>query len=217
MRSGVNWIREKLMLAVCATDRAISVFARPGKSSIRTCPSASRPSSTSSSTSRLPTIARSTSSRMRCAASRTSSTRISDSEPLKALDEPVQPNGLHSGFERIRRPLAFRPEQVPAFVPEELADPLGVALEVEAALREQPRSDPAQRRPQPHVELLRAREAEVDRPLEPLELGRTRAASGSYALQLREARPARQGLMGGNGQAAQRGNHHDADDEDGDV
>ena len=47
----------------CANERAISVFARPGKSSIRTWPSASSPSRTSSSASRLPTTARSTSSR----------------------------------------------------------------------------------------------------------------------------------------------------------
>ena len=52
------------MLVTCAKARAISVFARPGKSSIRTWPSARIPSRTSSSASRLPTTARSTSSRM---------------------------------------------------------------------------------------------------------------------------------------------------------
>src|ERR671936_79056 len=178
MRSGVNWIREKLMLAVCATDRAISVFARPGKSSIRTCPSASRPSSTSSSTSRLPTIARSTSSRMRCAAARTSSRTVSDSEPLKVLDEPAQARGLHAALERISRPLAPRPQQVPALLPEQFADALGVAVEVEAARGEERRRDPAERRPQQHVEVLGARGAEVDPPFEPLELGRARLAGG---------------------------------------
>ena len=59
----MNWTRVKPMLVTCAKARAISVFARPGKSSIRTWPSARIPSSTSSSASRLPMTARSTSSR----------------------------------------------------------------------------------------------------------------------------------------------------------
>jgi hypothetical protein len=53
IKSGVNWIRVKPMLVTCAKARAISVLARPGKSSSRTCPSASIPSSTSSSASRF--------------------------------------------------------------------------------------------------------------------------------------------------------------------
>ena len=64
IRSGVNWIRVKPMLVTCEKARAISVLARPGKSSISTWPSASRPSRTSSSASRLPTTARSTSARI---------------------------------------------------------------------------------------------------------------------------------------------------------
>ena len=57
MRSGVNWIRAKRMLSTCANERAASVLASPGKSSSSTCPSARKPSSTSSSDSRLPTTA----------------------------------------------------------------------------------------------------------------------------------------------------------------
>ena len=43
IRSGVNWIREKLIPVTAANERAISVFASPGKSSIRTWPSARMP------------------------------------------------------------------------------------------------------------------------------------------------------------------------------
>src|SRR5262249_41188465 len=64
-RSGVNWMRLKRMPTAWAKQRAISVLARPGKSSSSTWPPESRPSSTSSSTARLPTMARSTSSSSR--------------------------------------------------------------------------------------------------------------------------------------------------------
>src|SRR5207302_7810843 len=65
IRSGVNWMRVKPMLVTWANARAISVFASPGKSSIRTWPSASSPSRTSWSAPRLPTTALSTSVRIR--------------------------------------------------------------------------------------------------------------------------------------------------------
>ena len=48
----MNCTRAKRRPVTAANERAISVLARPGLSSISTCPSASRPSSTSSSTRR---------------------------------------------------------------------------------------------------------------------------------------------------------------------
>src|SRR4051794_18194107 len=71
MRSGVNCTRAKRSPVTAANERAIKVLARPGLSSISTCPSASSPSRTSSRASRLPMTARSTSSRMRAARSLT--------------------------------------------------------------------------------------------------------------------------------------------------
>src|SRR5690349_21296319 len=99
---------------------------------------------------------------MRCAVSRASSRTVSDSEPVKALHEPAEARRLHAALERIRRSLAVRPEQVPALLPEQLADALGVALQVEPARGEKCRGDPAERRSQEQVEVLGARDAEVD-------------------------------------------------------
>jgi len=47
IRSGVNWIRLNSRSSTWAKERAISVLARPGKSSIRTWPSARIASRTS--------------------------------------------------------------------------------------------------------------------------------------------------------------------------
>ena len=60
----MNWIREYVSPVTWASERAVSVFATPGRSSSRTWPSAMRPSTTSSSTARLPMTARSSSSTM---------------------------------------------------------------------------------------------------------------------------------------------------------
>ena len=52
-RSGVNWMRQNDKPVAVANERAINVLATPGRSSSSTWPSASRPMSTSSSTSPL--------------------------------------------------------------------------------------------------------------------------------------------------------------------
>src|SRR5690554_912701 len=64
IRSGVNWMRCIDIDVTWASERASSVFARPGTSSISTWPSASYPASTSSITERLPTTTCSTSATM---------------------------------------------------------------------------------------------------------------------------------------------------------
>ena len=81
-RSGVNCTRAKPRPVTVANERAVSVFASPGTSSSSTWPSARRPSSTSSSRSRLPTTARSISSRTAAAPSR---------ELAQLHREPLQP------------------------------------------------------------------------------------------------------------------------------
>ena len=86
-RSGVNWTREKRSPVTSANDRAVSVFASPGTSSSRTCPSASMPARTSSSRSRLPTTARSTSSRIAPRAGRRP--RSAPREPFQVVDRAL--------------------------------------------------------------------------------------------------------------------------------
>ena len=61
IRSGVNWIRVISASVTRASDRASRVLARPGTSSMSTCPSASHPARTSSMTDRFPTMTFSTS------------------------------------------------------------------------------------------------------------------------------------------------------------
>ena len=72
-----------------ANDRASSVLPTPGTSSIRTCPSASRPRRMSSNASRLPTTARSTSSRIRAVRSR-ARRRRRGSERFQAIEHRFQ-------------------------------------------------------------------------------------------------------------------------------
>ena len=56
IRSGVNWMREKLRLSASASVRTSIVLPRPGTPSSSTWPPASRQVSTPSTTSRLPTM-----------------------------------------------------------------------------------------------------------------------------------------------------------------
>src|SRR5256884_6722992 len=75
-RSGVNWILRKARPRPAAKDLAMSVFARPGTSSISRWPSPRTAQRTRSRTGRLPTITRSTASRMVPPTSATESTFI---------------------------------------------------------------------------------------------------------------------------------------------
>src|SRR6059058_4663561 len=80
-RSGVNWILRKERPRPAAKDFAISVFARPGTSSIRRCPSPRIAQSTRSRTGLLPTITASTASRR---------------DPLTAATDARLPPSLHA-------------------------------------------------------------------------------------------------------------------------
>src|ERR1051325_8642278 len=65
-RSGVNWMREKLMRRHSATVRTASVFARPGTPSSRMCPPVSSPIISRSTMTSWPTTRLATSRVMVC-------------------------------------------------------------------------------------------------------------------------------------------------------
>src|SRR5688572_7477113 len=65
-RSGVNWIREKVVLIVSASVRTVSVFASPGTPSRSTCPPVSRLMSSRSTMYSWPTTRRPTCERTFC-------------------------------------------------------------------------------------------------------------------------------------------------------
>ncbi len=65
IRSGVNWMRLKLQVEAAASARATSVLPSPGAPSMRTCPRATRPTRSPSTSSSWPTTTRAISVRMR--------------------------------------------------------------------------------------------------------------------------------------------------------
>ena len=144
----MNWIRAKLIDATCANDRATSVFARPGKSSIRTWPSASSPSRTSSSCVALaddrlldlvedpvgkrPAPRRRPSSAIRAAPARRPAASISRVDHVRA-------HGSRGGS-------TIRPDELPRPGPDELLGALGMAArDRRRAARELRRDDPRAR------------------------------------------------------------------------
>ena len=70
IRSGVNWIRLKLICSVCAIVLAMSVFPSPGTPTMSACPRQSRAASRWSSTGPWPTTTRPISCRSRSRALR---------------------------------------------------------------------------------------------------------------------------------------------------
>ena len=94
----MNCTRANRRPVTAANERAISVLARPGLSSISTCPSASSPRRMSSSASRLPTTARSTSSRIRAVRSPSSAAE----EKLRAPPGCRAPPPARAGRRRGR-------------------------------------------------------------------------------------------------------------------
>src|SRR5215218_6504610 len=135
IRSGVNWMREKSSVVACAIERAISVFARPGKSSSRTWPSPRIPSRISSSCSRLRTIARSTSSTTRAESAPTSAIVIVSTATARSCLDPLDcvDDRLELVVRRARRPPIAR------LLPLELARPLGRDVERVVQLRRERR------------------------------------------------------------------------------
>src|SRR5439155_9718287 len=131
-------MRANSMSNACANERAISVLARPGKSSIRTWPSARNPSSTSSSASRLPTTARSISPRTRSARPAASSMLSIASDRLQLVDDAGELGEGGPACKAIfrRRPLGAH--ELPRLRSDELARATGLAVEVDAIARAQP-------------------------------------------------------------------------------
>src|SRR5437879_2290468 len=173
MRSGVNWIRLKFSVSVCANERAIRVLARPGKSSIRTWPSARMPSSTSSRASRFPTTARSTSSRT-VPATRSTSDRVrapdSGLDRIELVDDAAQTCQVDAPGRPVLGRLTVRPNQLPGFRPDQAACAGRLGPQVHAPRGQTVGRDPDQVRTQPEVEVERGAQREVDGVLQLLEL-----------------------------------------------
>src|SRR5215212_1409232 len=148
IRSGVNWMRLKSSRATAANERAINVLARPGTSSISTWPSARTAIRTRASTSRLPTIARSTSLIIRSDRPATCSSERACTELLQLLHHCA-----HTvGFDTSCPPCHFeidRRKQRPDPLSQNGSRRRGVRVEVDRPIRQQPlRGDRAQNRAQ---------------------------------------------------------------------
>ena len=160
-RSGVNWTREKRSPVTVANDLAVSVFARPGTSSSRTWPSARRPARTSSSRSRLPTTARSTSS------STAAAWRESSASCIRGA--PARPRRARSSRAGGRAPCGRRAPHARdgssshSSVPTHRLRPLGGPVEIDAAATSRPDATVADRRSEAvvHVERRAARKGDL--------------------------------------------------------
>src|SRR5579884_432304 len=185
IRSGVNWMRLKPSRITRAKLRAIRVLARPGKSSISTWPSESSASRISSSTSRLPTTAFSTSSSSRPASTPTSATvgpsgiasltGSPRSQTLHRPHQPLQPLQGEATLPPVR--LRIRHQGRERLLAQQPTGGLRAALQVERVMpRQTLLDDRAQQRTQPVVEVEGGRAGEEHRALEPPQLGRPRLA-----------------------------------------
>ena len=179
MRSGVNWMRVKRMLSTCANERAASVFARPGKSSSRTWPSARKPSRTSSSGVALADDGPldlvehlRPRARLTCASSiRSPSSASTTRRELARRDAPREPV-------LGRRPIGA--DELPGLVAEDRARRVRAPRQRDAAARaEQPGGERAQARDEPVVEVERAGDAERGLVLDAVEARRAAASRGS--------------------------------------
>src|SRR5438034_9352764 len=167
IRSGVNWMRAKRMSQTWAKDRAINVFASPGKSSIRMCPSARNPSRTSSSGSRFPTTARSSSGMICSQRSAMSPTVAIALQPLKFGDDLAERGKRRSGCEPVLRRRAVRPDDLPGRGRDELAGARRLPVELDAVTAPQPECrDLSQHRAQAHVEVELAQPRKLEIALE---------------------------------------------------
>src|SRR6476660_2050654 len=120
------------MAKTCANDRAISVFPRPGKSSMSTCPSARKPSSMSASASRFPTTARSISSRIRSPRVPISPTVNIRSDPFQLVDDLTEMGRRRPGRKAIAGKRPSWPHQFPGLATDQLSRAHVFSVEVDA-------------------------------------------------------------------------------------
>src|SRR5829696_102198 len=145
-------MRLKSSRVTAANERAINVLARPGKSSISTWPSARTAIRTRASTSRLPTIARSTSPMIRSDRAATCSSVNACTELLQLLHRRAHTVGIDASctpchFEIDRR------QQRPYPLSQNGSRRLRVRFDVDRPIRRQPlRGDRAQDRAQLELE-----------------------------------------------------------------
>src|SRR4051812_18833175 len=123
----------------------------------------------SSSASRRPTIARSTSARIRSPSAPTSSIPSSRLEPLTCLDRLADRVRRETGPERLEHLVGSLAHELVGRLAERGARGGGVPLEIDAVPLEALDRDVAQDEPEP-LAVRGAREGEVELPLEPLEL-----------------------------------------------
>src|ERR687898_3600712 len=145
-------MRLKSSRATAANERAINVLARPGTSSISTWPSARTAIRTRASTSRLPTIARSTSPMIR-------SDRAATCSSVRACTELLQLFHCRAhtvGIDAFCTPCHFeidRRQQRPDPLPQNSSRRRGILVDVDRSIRQQAlRGDRAQNRPQFELE-----------------------------------------------------------------
>src|SRR5262249_53149298 len=151
-----------------AKERAISVLARPGKSSIKTWPSLRTPRSTSSSAWRLPTTARSTSSRMRSARAPTS-VRVYCSDSTDLLHGAADTGQIESARPTVLGLRPVGPHQLPGIEPQERPRALRLAVRRHPTQRQPVSGDAAQVWAEPVVDVKRRAQREIDGVLELLE------------------------------------------------